>query len=270
MPAGVPSVAERRKKAAIENAIRAIEQLSSSVPTAVRTDLEATAGSLRQKESVTEAQALAIEIMVAVQQANKKVEAQLERVEQIRLELLGVETEAAAEGYEWLGQVQAGRAPMEDLRLQSLEQMLAGANASAHNEYIAEATESILMELGYEVEVGFVNAVADGGKAMARKSGWPNHVLVVDRDDGRLVWKLRRTESIEVGVGFDREAQTEFCEDYERITTAMTDRGLTFDTANRTPPGVVASLVVDRPPGDFVSRRREAERLRERDFGGAG
>lgn len=267
---GESSISERRKASAAQNAAHALEQLSRSAPVSAREDLEMKAASIVEKDSATEAQALATEIMLTVQETNERLEEQLRRVEQLRLDLLGLDSKEAAEGYEWLGLVQAGEVPMDESRLQLLEELLESETGTAHDEYIANATQSVLEELGYDVEVGFANSLAGDGKAMARRSNWPNHAVVIDKEDGRLVWKVKRTESVEAGVSFDESAQTEFCEDYRRIAAAMADRGLDFDPSKRTPPGVVASEVVERPPRSFASRRREAEKLRERDLGGTG
>ena len=133
-------------------------------------------------------------------------------------------------------------------------------------QYANQAARAALTDLGYEVEEeGFATLFVEGGEVHFQRAGWGDYFvsMKVDTSDGRMNFRVMRTENDDESVTRerqlqDKEMETSWCNEYPDLIATLAHRGISTKSIRRLPPGAVPVQVVQPANTKMAQRKRRA------------
>ncbi len=190
-----------------------------------------------------------------------------------QLECLG--TPEAAKIADEIGalMVSGGKFDMEALKIEivkAIEEDSARANSLEY----AKALKSAFEEIGYETETDFETVLINDKRSYIHKPSMKNyHVQLLSNPEKNMlqVEVVREAESEGQSEETsssreirDKEVQTEFCGDYEKVIRALEEKGVAVSEKNRKKPGDIKVKKVAGIPGAGKKDRKNIRTALER------
>ncbi len=236
-----------------ETAARALSRLERAEGAALPAELEALARSIVLAPTLERAEALAMELRLAVQNQREAGEAQArEATEALRL-LEALPDDAPEPLLRALERVAAGverlDAALRDAAQQALD-LAAADREEQEQDAAALVLQESLRDLGYEVEDIGATLFADGGTVHFRRTGWDNYFVRLrldprERTANFNVVRARGDEESAERRRLDALAEDRWCAEFPRLLQTLEARGLTLDVRRRLEAGEVPVQVVD-------------------------
>lgn len=257
-----------------EECTRVYNRLSSDVSEAARDEVERTFEVALAAVGEDRAPLLVDRLRSAVQTANAAAESRRRRTRAIDDLLAGLgdvgEDEAMlrnlllderADGR----QIEALAAEVDRARM-AVQANAEAAKREADRTHVAGALEESLRELGYDIQSGFDTALAAGGSALARRSGWTEHAVrvLLDPSTNELRLHVVRDDKPQLLGSENVARERELCADRPALEQALAARGVQVDPTELIEPGVVPVAVASLERARFA-RRRATSRDRTRE-----
>jgi hypothetical protein len=175
---------------------------------------------------------------------------------------LGVE---AKDLREELNEVVAGRRPLDDaLRARAVDAATALRNG-ADRQYVVQAVEEALAELGFSQEEGFQTAEPHNGVLQVKHGNWLAHGVRMLMDDQQKELRAVVVRTATNGgwdeSRVDREREEQWCKALPRLGELLAARGVTYRVRELVEPGARATPLLLSAP---AAVERQVERARER------
>lgn len=232
---------------------RVLARLELSPDAVMPPALDALARSIVLAPTLARAEALALELRLAVQRQRDESARQARDTAEAKALLDALPEAAPAPLLQALEHVAAGVAVLDDaLREAALavQDEAAAERAQAEEAAATAVLQASLRDLGYEVEDIGATLFADGGTVHFRRAGWDQYFirLRVDAQERTVNFNVVRARGAEENAErrrLDALAEDRWCAEFPKLLQTLAARGVDLDVTRRLAAGEVPVQVVD-------------------------
>lgn len=232
---------------------RVLARLELSAEATMPVELDALARSIVLAPTLERAEALALELRLAVQRQRDAHARQVRDAAEAKALLDELPDDAPAPLLRALEHVAAGVAVLDaalrDVAQAALDEAAAG-RAQAEEAAAAAVLQASLRDLGYEVEDIGATLFADGGTVNFRRAGWDRYFvrLRIDARERTVNFNVVRARGDEENAErrrLDALAEDRWCAEFPKLMQTLAARGLELRVTRRLGAGEVPVQVVD-------------------------
>lgn len=261
---------------ALADVTRILDRLTPDATDADRADVLAAAAQVAVPRPDVDTDTLLDELRLRVQRAGERARAR--RVDAVTaatlLQALPVdEVELRAE----LTSVMAARRTLDPALRARAEQATERLRTELERDYVRASVADTLAGLGYDVDEGFATERSLRSESSARVTGTPDRMRLVRRDwTGHAVQVVVAGDEVRAAVirledkqgddarREDIEREKQWCDDLEKLRSALDDGGVRVVERALVPPGERPALPVAKSVDRAATAEKPAARERER------